>query len=256
MARLGFDVEARIDETILQHIPEDGIRFTQLRKNAIIQSRNGKQVSISRQTLSLRLKKLQSLGLLVHEGRTYRKSKLGTSQVKVGASGRVVVGKPLSDNVIVRKARGKRQGSLEERNEIIDVLRQQAASPESFWMPDDWIEFQFKTSMGARIISPEALSDPAILYEILSVPLTRILNACLGILESMTSAPDSETAHEIVNLLVDAEVRRYITGLARLVWECKKNISLERLDGRELKFVMRKLPWGIGLVLQPSTLSQ
>lgn len=231
LARLGRALENQIDSAILQHIPWDGwTTFTELHKSAEIPIRTlrGKeQYRITEETLSQHLKKFQQLGLVIHNAEGYRRSYLDRDHVRVFVGPHIVVGgKPIVN------ADGNPDG-------MIDFLREQARSTGSFWASGQ--------------VMPGTLTNPDTLYEVLAYTFTDILNACMSLFESTATASDRETAHEIVNLLIDAEIRRYVTSLARLFWDHKKEVSFKSLQGRELRFIISNMPWGTIFVQQPSS---
>lgn len=209
MARLGMIAENRIDRDLLELIPEDrpGIRFNDLVEKA---SRICK-----RPTVWKRLEKFKRIGIVIQEKGFYRKDPLDgrslqtTLQITTGLhdpeAGWGTWKNSFPRSIDASKMRMIRSRSLWEQKEL---------NPSAHY---------------------ESLADGKLQHALASA-IVFATSGYLQLLQAVAQTPDLATAHEITDVLLDIAVTQHLELLARLVWQFRKKLSFEELNGKRLNF--------------------
>jgi len=200
--------------TVLGLVTEElpGMTFTQL----VAAARNQ---GISKPALWRHLTKFVELGLVLHEGKSYRRNPLHGLVVesKVSVGMRAETEHP---RIRLTWPPGPRRSIHDFR-----FLRQDRYT--DLWSPRH-----------AAPAEPESktVADSQELYFSFAFAVSLALRHYLSLLAILCDVESLATARELANILMDSEVARPLMELARDIWEHRNEVSLDSLGGRELKF--------------------
>jgi predicted transcriptional regulator len=177
-----------------------GMTFTQIVQAA-------RKLGFSKPTVWRYLTRFEELGLVIHEGKAYRKNPL--------------FGNPINQELFFHQAAA---GTFEEGKIIkrdFATLRKRPI--------EGWSQIVGKEK-------PKDLSDPAQLFAALEATMLLSNISYLNLLTLISYATDSASAREIANILIDGQVKPLLMGLARQVWESPGKVRWEGLEGKEIKW--------------------
>jgi len=205
--RLGED-ERFTKIRLLNLVPEEppGSRFNELVRAA-------KAISISKPTLWRHLMRFEKLGLVIHEGRFYRRNPIpdekGEFTIRVELNG--------ADGSVLKQ---------HAWNLDIKTLRQLGGL--DYWDP----------KQSPRDERGDML-DPDKLFGEWQNTIMLALSGYQQLLISVLHSRDLASAREIANITMNSQVRWPLMRLARRVWDAKDKIRLESFDGKQMKFYMK-----------------
>jgi hypothetical protein len=203
--RLG-DAERKIAPRLLDLIPSEppGIRFNEY-------ARAARAIGFSKPTAWRHLTHFVELAVVIHEGSFYRRNPLyGLSAVEA----------PLIRLVA--------KGITRVRGDKFDL--------EKLRLPRNLDPWALRGYTGPSMKDP---SDPMGLYNYLSLVLTAVASDYLLLLSVLRGAASLAAAREIANLFADGQMIPLLMMLARDVWEHRKDVPLEGLDGKEFNFTIQ-----------------
>jgi hypothetical protein len=213
--RLARD-EPLIKTRLLDLIPEDrpGSKFNELVQAA-------KAISISKPTLWRHLTRFEDLGVVIHEGKFYRRNPLHSGPLQLFALKTTVWG-----------AAGE---VWKERYQEVDDRWFRSLAGADWWGRKD---IELCREAAAKV----DLSDPDRLFKLVYSTVVEALLGYLLVLNAVRHLSDFSQAREIANILMDAEIKRPLLESARLVWEKREVVALEGLIGREIKLTIGRAP--------------
>lgn len=218
MGKLGRPIagkEKRIEDAILDSLGED-VPGKTLKQLAV-----GVKPVIDRSTIWRHLGKFVALGLVIHEGKFYRKNPLYGEHMRYGVKTRIrhVKGK------LQKQTRQEVDANILRSLSVVDWFTNPRWRPKDL-LQDDLPEFDF--------------ADPDDLFRLLEAIIREALNGYLSVLEIVRQTRDFSRAREIANLTFDAEVKRSLLSFARVVWMMREVVHFEKLNGREMKFSLEE----------------
>jgi len=178
--------------------------------------RAARKLGYSRPTVWRYLARFEKLGLVVHEGKFYRKDPLHGSSLKP------------SPEVFAIETRGKLLYAPPVGGvEYVAKLRDAAIHTENkVWQPpDEYLDAHW--------------NDPKIVRTFFTDTILNSLLGYLGMLAALTTIRDPRSASEVAGILIDAEVKPCLMSLAGLVWARRNQRILETLDGEEIGVKIR-----------------
>jgi len=207
--RLGED-ERLTKRRLLSLIPEEapGSRFNELVKTA-------SAIGFSKPTLWRYLMRFEDLGIVIHEGRFYRRNPLYAFAAKSMAA-KMSMSLISPTWQIAMGFDGHGHDSYEGSS-----LREDRHQ-------DPW---------SLRKVTPKlGLKDPEKLYRWFEFHIADALSSYLTLLGVLCEAENLATARELANILMDSTVVEPLMELARDIWDHREERPLETLKGSKLNF--------------------
>ena len=214
MARKGYRTENRINRDLFGLIPEErpGIRFNELVKTA--------ESICTRPTVWKRLKKFEQTRMVIHEKGFYRKNPLFGQSFQTILQITIGLHDPES-------GWGTWKNSFPQK---IDPSKMGLIRSRSLW--------EQKEINHVRFVGYESLADNILLHPLAS-GIVSAISGYLGLLQAVAQTRELATAHEITDILLDIAVTQHLELLARLVWQFRKKVSFQELNGKRLNLEFR-----------------
>ena len=227
------DKEQRIKDAVYAAVPaqEDGRTLHDITEDVRLAT------GVDRTTVWRHLKRFEKDDLVVHEAKSYRRNPLPEKSLrKIRPDSmyylqfeKARVSIPFRDLRRVPRALASLPKPLQKSALAIIVV----SAP----MFADW----WWSAMGSMSIGHLRRGKLASAFELY---LAEAIAGYLTLLEVITRAPSLSAAHELARRFNTSYVTNPLMLLARQVWECRKEFSLQELDGKVIRFTIVRKSFG------------